>query len=331
MKDTITELNAPGKRLTKLIKKKGKDYSVLPADKVTFYKYQRVYQIENIRVLWKALLWLLGQYSSFIIRGILKPLDSGDYRRKKEFCLDPDPPKHILIIDFDLKNKPYKGWKTDPLHLFFELIAEYLPPEFLGCSFVATRSSSQGIKNGNFFHLAFWLHEARTGAELKRLFANCETDLSVLNVVQPVYTASPIFENCQDPLESRCFFYEGSRDEVHVSVPEIKEEPRKEKSLPPHEFLSTDNPIKLFNMNYSVQDVIERNGYLRQGSKWLRPGSTTGEASVIITPANRVYSFSAEDPLYQAHANAFGCMMALEAGNDLSTAVRLASKILNLN
>jgi hypothetical protein len=91
--------------------------------------------------------------------------------------------------------------------------------------------------------------------------------------------------------------------------------------------------IGTFNRNYSVEEIIERNGYPKKGShKYLSPTSNTGMAGVSILDG-RVFSHHESDPLFspEKHSHdAFGAYCILEHAGDTKEAVKAAARLLGM-
>lgn len=92
--------------------------------------------------------------------------------------------------------------------------------------------------------------------------------------------------------------------------------------------------IGAFNARWSPGEIMERNGYKREGKRWLFLGSSSGIPGIVELPASdppRVFSHHSGDPLANGHAcDAFHCFAVLEHGGDVSAAVREAADLLGL-
>jgi Protein of unknown function (DUF3987)/Bifunctional DNA primase/polymerase, N-terminal len=95
--------------------------------------------------------------------------------------------------------------------------------------------------------------------------------------------------------------------------------------------------IGAYNAAYSVQQVLERNGYESVGEGRYRPPGSTHAPGVKILPATdgkpeRVYSHHASDVLnHESGHDAFGTFCVLEHDGDMSSAVKAAAQILKVN
>jgi hypothetical protein len=92
--------------------------------------------------------------------------------------------------------------------------------------------------------------------------------------------------------------------------------------------------ISAFNDAVSVEEILERNGYRRDGQKYISPSSRTGLAGVVIfrdgdTP--RCYSHHASDELNDGHSHdAFDVLRILECDGDFKAAMDKARVHLGL-
>jgi hypothetical protein len=88
-----------------------------------------------------------------------------------------------------------------------------------------------------------------------------------------------------------------------------------------------DNIFQLFNSKYHPGEILERNGYLEMGDRWLSPDSTSGNPGVWLIPDSeppRVYSHHA-DALSDGHTHdAFDVYALLEHDGDKKLAARSA-------
>lgn len=116
-----------------------------------------------------------------------------------------------------------------------------------------------------------------------------------------------------------CADYQNKQSPVNESIPTIA----------PVANLSA-NPIEAFNANFSVQDVLERNGYKRIGKRYLHPNSSSKVAGVRIL-AGGAYSDS-NDVLNDGRCHdAFDCFRLLECGGDMKAALNWNSELTKQN
>lgn len=154
-------------------------------------------------------------------------------RRKKEFF--EDVPHRYLPIDLDgIELPPDLDWRVEPEAAVLYAISTLLPP-FQGVACVWQFTASHGIKPGLRLRLWFWLDRPTRRDEIKIWL--CEqapvlgvprkswvratrADPALYNSVQPIYTASPIFEGgAVNPVPRRSGFLAGPREMVSVPVP----------------------------------------------------------------------------------------------------------------
>lgn len=89
--------------------------------------------------------------------------------------------------------------------------------------------------------------------------------------------------------------------------------------------------IDEFNRCHDVQELLRTHGYIKRGSKWLYPQSSTGLPGVTISEERKVYSHHGADPLANGHQNdAFEVFCLLEHGGDQSKAVKDAARMLGM-
>jgi hypothetical protein len=82
--------------------------------------------------------------------------------------------------------------------------AQLLPKEFHGCRAIVHATSSHMVKPGLRVRLWYWLDRPTFGYELKRWIGKRVSDHSVLNAIEPIYCAAPLFENpAMNPLKER--------------------------------------------------------------------------------------------------------------------------------
>ena len=102
--------------------------------------------------------------------------------------------------------------------------------------------------------------------------------------------------------------------------------------------------IDAFNAEYAIGTILERNGYVPIGKRWMHPQSSTKMPGVFLatdkgkTPA--VFSHHGSyDPLSTQHFSdgkpkphtAFNCYCLLEHNGDVRTAVKAAAKLLGMD
>jgi putative DNA primase/helicase len=88
--------------------------------------------------------------------------------------------------------------------------------------------------------------------------------------------------------------------------------------------------IDEFNRCHDIAELLRTHGYIKRGSKWLYPQSSTGLPGVTVADG-KVYSHHGADPLANGHQNdAFEVFCLLEHGGDQSKAVKDAARMLGM-
>jgi putative DNA primase/helicase len=88
--------------------------------------------------------------------------------------------------------------------------------------------------------------------------------------------------------------------------------------------------IDEFNRCHDAEELLRTHGYIKRGSKWLYPQSSTSLPGVTISEG-KVYSHHGADPLANGHQNdAFEVFCLLEHGGDQSKAVKDAARMLGM-
>lgn len=242
-----------------------------------------------------------------------------------------DAPRHVLIIDVD----GYKPALWDPIEHPAEAIDEYvrecLPHEFVGASCHWQLSGSAGhARNAGVLkaHLAFWLREALTGDVLAAWVESIGRpfDPSCLRVVQPIYTASPVFDDgVADPVlaaaGARSGLLEGLlSDDVDLrpSPAVLVQASRRRATGSARDLVDPSGKaglIGLFHRLFCVEDVIDRwlsevfewadGAASGEGWRltWLRSASGAAEGAVVCADRMHVYNSHASDPLGGRAAN----------------------------
>lgn len=98
--------------------------------------------------------------------------------------------------------------------------------------------------------------------------------------------------------------------------------------------------IDAFNARHDCAEVLERNGYRKQGpGRWLRPDSTTGAAGVVLLkptagrplpPGGAIFSHGGGVLADDKPHDAFDLFRILEHGGDTGAAVRAAAELLGM-
>jgi putative DNA primase/helicase len=89
--------------------------------------------------------------------------------------------------------------------------------------------------------------------------------------------------------------------------------------------------IDEFNRSHDVEELLRAHDYIKRGSKWLYPHSSTGLPGVTVSDDGKVYSHHGADPLANGHQNdAFEVFCLLQHGGDQSRAVKDAARLLGM-
>lgn len=94
---------------------------------------------------------------------------------------------------------------------------------------------------------------------------------------------------------------------------------------------SQPSVIDEFNRGHDAAELLRAHGYIKRGSKWLYPQSSTGLPGVTVSDG-KVYSHHGSDPLANGHQNdPFDVFRLLEHGGDHAAAVKAAARILGMD
>ncbi|MGO4364504.1 bifunctional DNA primase/polymerase [Pseudomonas sp. PAB10] len=89
--------------------------------------------------------------------------------------------------------------------------------------------------------------------------------------------------------------------------------------------------IDEFNRCHDVEELLRAHDYIKRGSKWLYPHSSTGLPGVTVSDDGKVYSHHGADPLANGHQNdAFEVFCLLQHGGDQARAVKDAARLLGM-
>lgn len=95
-----------------------------------------------------------------------------------------------------------------------------LPKAFHNTACIAQATAGHGLKPDLRLRLWFWLSRPTGGMELKRWLKGSPADPSVFSAAQIIFTAAPVFDNCEDHLPQRVVSMSGVRTSVEVPSPE---------------------------------------------------------------------------------------------------------------
>ncbi len=112
--------------------------------------------------------------------------------------------------------------------------------------------------------------------------------------------------------------------------------PARVKKISPIRKDAGDHPsvIDVFNRATAIETLLQRHGYIKRGSKWLAPQSSTGMPGVCVVDEQgepRLYSHHGSDPLANGHMNdAFDVFCILEHNGDTGAAIKAAARELRM-
>ena len=188
--------------------------------------------INHIADLCDVLFDLSEQPNKVAIRGM--PIDGhyDVYRRlhgdKAEFVAHRAG-HHWFCADFDEVPMPMFLDPDDDVEIILGYLVRLLPPVFWNVSFYWQWSCGHGLDGGKTLraHLWFWCREKHTDKEFENWarWINGEAgwkilDPAVFRTVQPNYTAAPILEGVDDPVQgSRNGVHIGDQIDVSVTIP----------------------------------------------------------------------------------------------------------------
>lgn len=231
MSESITALRAKQTlSMTKTFSASG----VKPYDNAKFFEV-KTFEASDIRGLSAKLVKLEKEPRCCIIRGAFKGLEhaetiegmfedkTGLVARKKK--LFDDVPRHALMIDVDNFEPIGLSPCTEPAKAVAMYIEEYLPECFQNVTHHWQLSASVGTPGKEHIlkvHIWFWLETAYTSPQLTAWakVTSKAIDVSPLRVIQPHFTADPIFmDGLVDPVPVRSGLAEGFMgDTVHLRI-----------------------------------------------------------------------------------------------------------------
>jgi len=94
----------------------------------------------------------------------------------------------------------------------------------------------------------------------------------------------------------------------------------------------TADIIELFNKNYTPNEILERNGYIKKGeNRYLSPHSKTKTPGTVVLDDGTIYSHHGADLLSDGHSHdAFDIARILEANSDWKSAFNVAREKLGI-
>ncbi|MCB4862550.1 hypothetical protein K7W03_23445 [Sphingobium sp. PNB] len=195
--------------MTKLIGMFEGELEKVPYGRATLYDVKVAYP-QNLEELASAISQIHGDEYACVIRGeLIDPDNTLNIKRKSN---DENPTFRDFAcpwIMLDIDELSGVGLLTDDDR--FAKIESILPPDFQDVSYFYQWSSSAGVEGWDVLkiHLWFWLDTPATTDFLRTKAAGegWTVDHQVFKVVQPHFTAKPIFVDMDDPLgDGRCGF-----------------------------------------------------------------------------------------------------------------------------
>jgi hypothetical protein len=136
-----------------------------------------------------------------------------------------DAPRSWVALDMDGAPAP-SGIDLRDLTACGAAARSILPDAFHGAACLVGATAGHSLKPGLRLRLWFFLARPLTGAEAQRwLRGRPACDPSTLRPAQVIYTASPLFIGCPDPLPSRLAYLPGE-ETVQVPPPETLAPPK---------------------------------------------------------------------------------------------------------
>ena len=179
-----------------------------------------VMTVESIDQLAAVLTELQGSTRRAHVRAALLPgVDLTHFERLVNRQKDGREPTMIEVprryVLFDVDDVPAaEGWHHDLEATALDLVENWFPLEFSGCSFVATATGSAGMKPGIRMRVGWLLVEPLCGRDIAPLMDLAPVDVCTLHPAQLVYTAAPSFDGLPDPVRQRVVVHHCTRDRV---------------------------------------------------------------------------------------------------------------------
>jgi hypothetical protein len=220
--DFITVVTSRDRRQVKLITGDPAKPEVKGHQPCDFYDMQKN-DIQDLDALHNLLTRLLPCPRSFVLRGL--PIE-GDV--SLNIARNPktlrELPHHWLALDMD--SFPYDGDWAD-LQACSDKALTFLPREFHACNHIVQATSSHGIKkDGARLRMWFWLSRPLWAVELRAWLKDVPkvaSDSSVFSMNQPIFTATPVFdEGHEEHLPERMLYIDYGDEAVQVPAIEPK-------------------------------------------------------------------------------------------------------------
>jgi len=234
--DGLTIIQAPGRRLAKLIRADGTTEGY---DRTRHFNLFPV-QIPDQSALVLLLDRLSGMADCAVVRGTVADLAR---MRRVRRLLHPDPKtgdaatlcearRAWVALDFDSIPLP-AGCDWRDLCQCGEVARATLPRAFHEAALVVVATASHGLKPGARVRGWALLDTPLSGAELTAWLRGTPCDASTFRTVQPIYAAAPVFEGMADPLPRRLVVLPGRERVACPSPSSLAPRPRKITVAPP--------------------------------------------------------------------------------------------------
>ena len=194
--DSVVVLEAPDKRLAKLVTADGR---VIDYDGC--YRFNaRTVPLAGLYALYDLLKRLVAMPDRCVVRGELigPPRQKGIRRLSHPDAETGDEPtlraapRRWLALDCEGMERPAEIPAAD-LEACADHVTDQLPPVFQRTMHIVQASAKHGIRPDIRLRLWFWCDRALTNAELKQWNKILKCDASVYRTAQPIYTAAPVF------------------------------------------------------------------------------------------------------------------------------------------
>ena len=222
MSDSITVLRcARGLRLAKLITPTG----AIDYDRTRTFDGWTI-PVDSLDAIEDIVRRLIDKPRLCVVRGALARGDQASRIRRLAYLdaktgAEPtlqETPHKWLALDVEGVQQPTDIPPHD-LEACARFAMQRLPVAFRRASCIVQATAGHGRKPDIRLRLWFWLSRHTTGAELKRWLTGSPADPSVFRPAQVIYTAAPVFQDCDDHLPRRIGSVRGSDTPVQVPAP----------------------------------------------------------------------------------------------------------------
>jgi hypothetical protein len=213
-----------------------------------WFRYRELEYLEDFA---KALEWMATEPRRFIIRGQLLPeldIKLCHYRRILSRRDGPAtlwcPPRWWIVLDLDGVMVPHGLGAPDKVAEAGYFIRDnLLPGEFRSIRCVVVATSSTGRKGADKVWMRMFFLLSRPAdndvlywwtASLSAAHPELKLDPSVIQAMQPIYTARPIFRGMADPVPSwgRVRVLDGGDDYLSLSLARVRKAKKREGGSP---------------------------------------------------------------------------------------------------